>query len=1002
MRRALAPRRLRAGATALAIVGAAALLIAGIVTGPTTTARQPRLVAGTAWFALLGELALADGPSARVISFASGTSAGTRSRVAQVGTSAVAFDPETRAVTVAFAAGGDWVGSPVPLDARPPEDSIVLAGERHAWVVSPSAAWAQQIDAADRPVTVGRPVGLPTGAGPEQLAVTGDGALWVVDATAGLVRRYDGGRLVSSTPVAVAGTGRLAVVGDRPVVVDDAAVSWLAGAGDAIERVDTTLSGRAAVARSSTAAAGLLAVEPDGRLARRSSPDAAATHESRRDATPAAGEYPVGAPVVAGDLVYVPLLIEGAAALAIVGMGPGGLDTAPPQVVQLGFSGPFSLFAHHGHVWFHHRPSSGDPLVGVVAGRGPARQIELLRTTDAAQPIGMPTGSRTGHWPVPGSEDATPPDSPPGRSTPVCPRNAADARCRPGPGDPSASGGRAPDGAPHTCPANAPDWGCAAVAGGSRGGGPGAPPAPGAATGPLGAGAPAVDIRWDPPAPRVGQQVTFTAWHGDRPAAPDAVRWQFDRGTPAVSDAAHPTVTWLQPDAYRVTATVATSSGPVVAHDSVVVAGPGEVQVPKLVRVPHHEAQARLRAAGLEVGRTTYRPSVQRYNTVIAATRNGDALADRELVPAGSTIDLEVSSYEGPIAIAAGLYHFCTLVADGTARCWGTNANGQLGDGADGNTPDNRVVTPAVTDVRSLAAGDRHTCAAHDDGSLSCWGANNVGQLGDGTAHASRVPIAVPGVRDVEAISAGHDHTCAIRSEGRIWCWGRNDDGQLGPDPGRETQASRPVEVPGPVGAEALDAGRAHTCAIVAGTVWCWGENEAGQLGDGTKRSSARPVQVAGIDDAVEVSAMDSHTCARLRRGEVWCWGVNFYGELGRGYASGFYEPSEPLPGRVRNLNDPLALNIGHGDSPCAVLADEAVSCWGVDYVSAFGQRERVTAPATVAHAVSVHAIATSLQATCVLRSGVVECWGLNSAGELGPAVPVNEPSAELRGVPLG
>jgi len=224
------------------------------------------------------------------------------------------------------------------------------------------------------------------------------------------------------------------------------------------------------------------------------------------------------------------------------------------------------------------------------------------------------------------------------------------------------------------------------------------------------------------------------------------------------------------------------------------------------------------------------------------------------------------------IAVAVGWGHMCALRADGTVLCWGWNTNGQVGDGtASGAYTVPPAVVAGASDVVQIATGQRHTCAVTAAGAVLCWGANEDGQLGDGTAGVDRLsPVAVSGLADATSVVAGARHTCAIRRTGAVACWGA----PFGPSP---------VVVVGAEGASQLSAGAEHTCGLRAdGSAVCWGANAQGQLGDGT--TTARPFTpgpVAGVTDAVELSAGAQHTCALLHGSEILCWGANDHHQLG-------------------------------------------------------------------------------------------------------------------------
>src|SRR2546422_6660158 len=270
-------------------------------------------------------------------------------------------------------------------------------------------------------------------------------------------------------------------------------------------------------------------------------------------------------------------------------------------------------------------------------------------------------------------------------------------------------------------------------------------------------------------------------------------------------------------------------------------------------------------------------------------------------ISVGQTQQFTASGARTPTAVSAGAFFSCVRLSDGTAQCTGRNQFGQLGNG-DGTFTSSSVPVavsglPAATRV---ATGAEHACALLGDSTVRCWGAGDSGQRGDGTFNnSSTVPVAVGGLTGAVSVVTGGYHTCALLGDGTMWCWGRNADGQLG-DGTAGPQcvyttgrcSPTPVRVGGITSPAAIAAGGYHTCALLGdGTVWCWGRNGQGQLGDGTITNSSSPVRAGGITGAVAVSGGFYHTRAGLRDGTGQGWGENAEGQLGDGGRGGRASP---------------------------------------------------------------------------------------------------------------
>lgn len=341
--------------------------------------------------------------------------------------------------------------------------------------------------------------------------------------------------------------------------------------------------------------------------------------------------------------------------------------------------------------------------------------------------------------------------------------------------------------------------------------------------------------------------------------------------------------------------------------------------------------------------------------------------------------------------------HSC-LARSGVVLCWGRNVHGEMGDGTTTDRP-TPVRVIGLSDAIALAAGgdetNGHTCALRASGGVACWGANRVGQLGDGSFEERHAPAEVVALTDAIQITAGFVHSCVLRRTGEVVCWGTDYDGQLGDGrSGGDTFSAVPVAVVGVTDAVEVAAAGDHTCVRHReGTVSCWGSGHWGQLGDGEMvhdptchRGGCHsvPVAVAGITDAVEISGR----CARRAGGDTVCWGSNERGWVGDGTNDTRWSPVV-----VGGLPDALTLAAG----PCAVRRDRSVVCWGANAYGQLGDgtliaRNAPTRVLSLADTVEVAADGNSelgahLHSCARVRSGGVFCWGQSDFGDLGDGV---------------
>ncbi|MHB8512297.1 MAG: RCC1 domain-containing protein [Actinomycetota bacterium] len=269
-----------------------------------------------------------------------------------------------------------------------------------------------------------------------------------------------------------------------------------------------------------------------------------------------------------------------------------------------------------------------------------------------------------------------------------------------------------------------------------------------------------------------------------------------------------------------------------------------------------------------------------------------------------SSVPVQVHNLSNVIAISAGGYHSLALKSDGTVWAWGGGGNGQLGNGATVNesTP---VQVSNITHVIAIAAGYLHSVALTSAGLVDAWGYNNDGELGDGVTTSTDVPIQSR-ISGVIAIAAGSYHSLAVKTDGTVWDWGGGGNGQLGN--GSSSNTTVPVQASGITNAVSVAGGAIFSLALKSdGTVWAWGDNSDGQLGNGTTTSSSVPVQVTGLNNAVvKIAAGAYHSVALLEDDTVWDWGDNSNGQLGN-----FSTTNSSVPIEANGLHSVVSVSAG-------------------------------------------------------------------------------------------
>jgi alpha-tubulin suppressor-like RCC1 family protein len=322
-----------------------------------------------------------------------------------------------------------------------------------------------------------------------------------------------------------------------------------------------------------------------------------------------------------------------------------------------------------------------------------------------------------------------------------------------------------------------------------------------------------------------------------------------------------------------------------------------------------------------------------------------------------------IGTLTGVVAVAAGYEHSLTLNSDGSVSAWGYNADGELGNNSTANSGTPVTVAGSggrgeLNQVVAVAAGAYHSLALSNQGTVWAWGSNNEGQLGDPSAPQPgklRVQVLGPGgngsLNGIVAIAGGYEHSLALRYDGTVWAWGYNGDGELGNN--STTGSGWPVQVAGAggtgflTGVVAIAGGYYHSLALKSdGTVWAWGRNSFGELGNGTITSNnSTPVQVSNLTGVVAIAGGQYHSLALKSDGTVWAWGWDFAGQLGDNSSSG-----------------------GRSDTPVQVVG-----------------------PNDSGDLIGIMAIAGGQNHSLALKNdGTVWAWGSNGDGELGNSATTN------------
>ena len=283
--------------------------------------------------------------------------------------------------------------------------------------------------------------------------------------------------------------------------------------------------------------------------------------------------------------------------------------------------------------------------------------------------------------------------------------------------------------------------------------------------------------------------------------------------------------------------------------------------------------------------------------------------------------------------VSAGVEHSCGVTTDNLAYCWGHNNKGQLGDGT---TNDHGTPVPVAGGLRFLqiSAGFQHTCAIKPNNVAFCWGENSSGRLGDGTQTQRRTPTRVAGGHLFTEIDVGNGHSCGLDTAQHVWCWGGNSTGQVGD--GTTVDRLRPVLIRGDRTWDHVSAGASHTCAVASThAAYCWGMNRHGQVGNGESGFARRQLTPHEVERGIQFNTVEAggqHSCGIRFDDRAFCWGDNNFGQVGDGTSLNIRRaPVAVVGGKFfRSIT-------GGATHTCAVALGGRAFCWGQDNVGQLG-----------------------------------------------------------------
>lgn len=402
----------------------------------------------------------------------------------------------------------------------------------------------------------------------------------------------------------------------------------------------------------------------------------------------------------------------------------------------------------------------------------------------------------------------------------------------------------------------------------------------------------------------------------------------------------------------------------------------------KVYRVRVYVGSYELGSADVEVGAS--RKELEDVDTnEYVALLNGRTLPIKFRIEEGA-----VPAGERSIVSTSGS-HSCALATGGQAYCWGTNAYGELGSGTMVHSAAPMAVAGGHA-FTEIVTGFHHTCALKADGSAWCWGYNGGGSVGKGSySYSELAPVAVAGGHQFTALAAGYWHTCGLKADGTALCWGIDSYGQVGNDALSDVAHFSPVAVAGGHKFQSLSAGAIHTCGVRASdaAAYCWGFGGWAQLGIGNALLTRQPTPAAvqGGISFESIHAGTRNTCAVTAAGAAYCWGQNYAGTVGNGSVAGYvYAPAAVVMPAATSFR---ALTVGELHACALAATDGTAYCWGYNGYGqlGIGSFTGKNVPTQVHGTAKYAAIDAGAWGTCaVTTTGAGQCWGYDGYGQLG------------------